>query len=87
MKLVHVSFNVATKNSSSIIRSLLKLATKTAIKFPIRQTVVDIVYEKVAVWKKYIDVKLRQKENLCLHWVETRKKGKIDNTFLAKIDL
>lgn len=62
MKLIPVSFNVATKKIPSVIRSVLKLANKAAIKFPLKQTVVNIVYEKVGVGKKYIGVRLRQKK-------------------------
>lgn len=45
------------------------------------------MHEKVAVGKKFIGVRMRQKKNLCLHGVETRKKGKTYNTSRAKINV
>lgn len=77
------SLNVATKNIPSVIESVLKLGNKVANKLPSRQTVDNIVCEKVAIGQKHIGVKLGQQKNLCLYGDETRKKGKTYQTFLV----
>lgn len=77
------SLNVATKNIPPVIETVLGLANKVANKLPSRQTVDNIVCEKVAIGQKHIGMKLGQKKNLCLYGDETRKKGKTYQTFLA----
>lgn len=83
------SLNVATKNIPSVIESVLKLGkklNKVLNKLLSRQTVDNIVCEKVAIGQKHIGVKLGQQKNLCLYGDETtqtRKKGKTYQTFIA----
>ncbi|XP_062611759.1 uncharacterized protein LOC134273583 [Saccostrea cucullata] len=77
------SLNVATRNIPPVIETVLGLANKAANKLPSRQTVDNIVCEKVAIGQKQIGMKLGQKKNLCLYEDETRKKGKTYQTFLA----
>jgi E1A/CREB-binding protein len=75
--------NVATKHVSSVIESVLKLANKRPNRLPSRQTIDNIVCEKIAVGQKQLGLKLEGKKNICLYGDETRKKGKTYQTFLV----
>ena len=77
------SLNVATKHVSSVMETVLKLAKKTADMLTSRQTVDNIVCEKVVVGQKHIGFKFGEKKNICLYGDETRKKGKTYQTFLV----
>ena len=56
--------NVATKHVSSVMETVLKLANKTADRLPSRQTVDNIVFEKVLVGQKHIGYKFGKKKYL-----------------------
>lgn len=61
--------NVATRHVSSVMETVLKLANKTADRLPSRQTVDNIVCEKVLVGQKHIGLDTnseRKKIFVCL---------------------
>lgn len=77
------TLNVATKNVAPVINTVLKLANKTVNSLPSRQTIDNIVCEKVVVGHKQVGSSLKGQKNICLYGDETRKKGKTYQTFLV----
>lgn len=75
------SYNVSSQNVGPVTEEVLKIVGKKPNSVPSRKTVDNIVLEKIAVGQRQLTTVLGIPQNTCLYGDETRKFGKIYQTF------